>query len=78
MGCGRDDLTNQDDPICVMHALMLDIVNTQNYQIQVMEKVLKQLDSPATIDCHIIIQKDTEMCGWDAVCYLSKFFQFAG
>jgi hypothetical protein len=71
-----DDLTNEDDVVCVMQALMRDIINTQNYQIQVMHRVLQQLNAPPTADCQVVIQK-TELCGWDAFCYLSKFFQFS-
>jgi hypothetical protein len=70
-----DDLTNQDDVLCVTQALLRDIINTQNYQIQVMHKVLKQLNAPLTADCQLDLQKE-ELCGWDAFCYLSKFFQF--
>jgi hypothetical protein len=70
-----DDLTNTDDVLCVTQALLRDIINTQNYQIQVMQKILQQLNAPLTADCDLVLQK-VELCGWDAFCYLSKFFQF--
>jgi hypothetical protein len=73
-----DDLTNQDDVVCIMQALMRDIINTQNIQIQIMHDVLKRMNAPPTADCNVIVQKgDDALCGWDPMCYLTKFYEFS-
>jgi Domain of unknown function (DUF305) len=46
-----EDLTNEDDPVCIMNAMMRDIINGQNYQIQVMRSVLEALNLPQTDKC---------------------------
>jgi Domain of unknown function (DUF305) len=45
------DLTDEDDPLCIMNAMMRDIINGQNFQIQVMRKVLEALNLPQTDNC---------------------------
>lgn len=47
------DLTNEDDPVCHMEAILRDIVNTQNFQIQGMLKILEQKNIPVTEDCMV-------------------------
>jgi uncharacterized protein (DUF305 family) len=47
------DLTNEDDPVCHMEAILRDIVNTQNLQIQGMMKILEQMNIPLTQDCMV-------------------------
>lgn len=48
-----DDLTNEDDPTCIMEAMMYEIINGQNAQIQTMRAVLQSLDEPAYADCAV-------------------------
>jgi uncharacterized protein (DUF305 family) len=48
-----EDLTNEDDPLCVMNAMMRDIINGQNFQIQVMRHVLEALNLPPTDKCEV-------------------------
>jgi Domain of unknown function (DUF305) len=48
-----DDLTNEDDPLCVMQVIVREIINTQNFQIQAMRKVLETLGSPPEDDCAV-------------------------
>lgn len=45
-----DDLSSEDDVVCVMQVLIRDIINTQNFQIQTMHSVLKRLNAPPTAD----------------------------
>jgi uncharacterized protein (DUF305 family) len=47
------DLTNEDDPVCHMEAILRDIVNTQNIQIQGMMTILEQKNFPITQDCMV-------------------------
>jgi Domain of unknown function (DUF305) len=51
-----DDLTNEDDPDCVLNALARDIINTQNFQIQTMRSVLEALGAPPTDDCKVTVE----------------------
>lgn len=48
-----DDLTNEDDPGCHLEAILRDIVNTQNFQIQGMLTILEQYNFPKTADCMV-------------------------
>jgi hypothetical protein len=50
-----DDLTNEDDPDCHMEAILRDIINTQNFQIQGMLAILEQKNFPKTSDCMVEI-----------------------
>ena len=47
------DLTNDEDPICIMEGIMYEIINNQNLQIQQMAGVLETLGLPATDDCEL-------------------------
>lgn len=49
-----EDLTNGDDPVCVMEALMYEIIHGQNHQIQTMRSVLESLEEPAYADCVVV------------------------
>lgn len=46
-----ENLTNEDDPVCVMEYMMYEIINNQNHQIQTMRAVLESLQEPAYADC---------------------------
>lgn len=46
-----EDLTNEDDPNCIMEHLMYEIISNQNHQIQTMRAVLEMLQEPAYADC---------------------------
>jgi Domain of unknown function (DUF305) len=59
-GLSCTDLTNEEDPNCVMEAMMRDIINSQNYQIQVMRGVLETLAEPAYADCIVPILFEEE------------------
>jgi hypothetical protein len=48
-----DDLTKEDDPYCTMQVIAREIINTQNFQIQAMRKVLEQLGAPVEDDCAV-------------------------
>jgi Domain of unknown function (DUF305) len=56
-----DDLTNEDDPKCVMEAVLRDIVNTQNHQIQQMLSILKGLNYSKTDDCSVLVAPEREI-----------------
>jgi Domain of unknown function (DUF305) len=56
-----DDLTNEDDPKCVMEAVLRDIVNMQNLQIQQMLSILKGLNYSKTDDCSVLVAKEREI-----------------
>jgi uncharacterized protein (DUF305 family) len=46
-----EDLTNEDDPECIMQYILYEIINNQNHQIQTMRAVLESLQEPAYADC---------------------------
>lgn len=48
-----EDLADEEDPLCVMNAMMRDIINGQNLQIQVMRSVLEALNLPQTDACEV-------------------------
>jgi uncharacterized protein (DUF305 family) len=48
-----DDLTNDEDPLCVMNAMSRDIINGQNFQIQQMRGVLEAMDFPPMDNCDV-------------------------
>jgi Domain of unknown function (DUF305) len=56
-----DDLTNDADPICVMEAVLRDIINTQNYQIQQMKGILESMNYNSTDDCSVTITTEREI-----------------
>lgn len=49
-----DDLTNEDDPLCVMNAISREIINNQNFQIQQMLRVLEDLGFPEMDNCNVV------------------------
>lgn len=51
-----DDLTNEDDPNCVMQVLVREIINGQNFQIQTMRAINEAMNAPATDNCEVPIQ----------------------
>ncbi|CAB9502771.1 expressed unknown protein [Seminavis robusta] len=50
-----DDLTNEEDPYCIMQSLLYGIVNRQNHEIGVMSKILAGLNLPPTDDCEVLV-----------------------
>ena len=49
-----DDLTNETDG-CTMETILRDIVNSQNYQVQVMYGIVEALGYPKEDDCQVLI-----------------------
>jgi Domain of unknown function (DUF305) len=49
-------LHNEDDPYCVMEAVVRDIINTQNHQIQQMRGILENLKYPDMDDCSVLVK----------------------
>jgi hypothetical protein len=47
------DVTQEDDTNCVVQALVRDIINTQNLQIQIMRRVLAMKQVPPEYDCTV-------------------------
>jgi hypothetical protein len=50
-----DDLTNDEDPNCIMEGILREIINGQNSQIQVMRGVLETLKEPQYADCEVLV-----------------------
>jgi hypothetical protein len=50
-GLSCEDLTDDEDPNCIMEGIMREIINGQNAQIQNMRGVLESLEEPAYADC---------------------------
>jgi len=48
-----DDVTDEDDPHCVLTALCYEIINVQNFQIQNMRGVIDALGYDAEDDCKV-------------------------
>lgn len=46
-----DDLTNNEDPNCIMQAMLYGIVNGQNYEIGIMSNILAAMNLPRADDC---------------------------
>jgi Domain of unknown function (DUF305) len=53
LSCG--DITNEQNPDCLLKALLYDVVNTQNHQIQQMRNYLKAYNYPATDNCLVVV-----------------------
>lgn len=51
-----EDLANEDEPDCVLEAILYDIVNTQNVQIQMMYDYLDSKRLPEKDNCNVYIQ----------------------
>ena len=49
------DITDEDSDMCVMEQILYEIVNNQNYQIQLMRSVNEELTYPQTDDCKVIV-----------------------
>lgn len=49
-----DDLTDETDE-CTMETILRDIVNSQNYQVQVMYGIVEALGYPKEDDCQVLI-----------------------
>ena len=49
--CAEENLLSEDDPKCIMKALCLEIINSQNFQIQIMRGVLDQIGAAPEDDC---------------------------
>jgi Domain of unknown function (DUF305) len=52
-GVTCEDLTDEEDPNCIMERILLDIIHGQNAQIQAMRGVLDQLEFPRFADCEV-------------------------
>jgi hypothetical protein len=50
-GFSCEDLSNDEDPTCIMEVILREIINGQNAQIQLMRGVLEAMDEPAYADC---------------------------
>jgi hypothetical protein len=50
-GLTCEDLTNEDDPNCLVEVILREIINGQNAQIQAMRGILESLDEPAYANC---------------------------
>lgn len=61
-----DDLTNEDDPNCVMQVLVREIINTQNFQIQTMRGITDALGAPQTDNCDVPVLSVS--CGPEHAC----------
>lgn len=57
-----EDITDDEDPLCVMKEISLSIINTQNHQIQAMRGVLDTMGyfSEAEESCTIEVTSDAE------------------
>lgn len=51
-----DDLTDEDDPHCAMKAMCFEIINGQNFQIQLMRAVNDALGYDAEDDCEVNVR----------------------
>jgi hypothetical protein len=56
-----EDLTQQEDPKCLMEYILRDIITTQNHQIQLMRNVLEAMALPQVDDCVVHVNKDEEL-----------------
>lgn len=55
-----EDLTNTEDPYCIMTSLLYGIVARQNHDIGVMNNVLAAMNLPPRDDCEVLIPNDHE------------------
>jgi Domain of unknown function (DUF305) len=53
-----DDLTDKDDPNCIMQAMLYGVVNNQNYEIGVMSNVLAAMNLPRADDCVVKVSNN--------------------
>jgi len=47
------DMTDEDDPACIMRVICYEIINGQNHQIQIMRRVLDMSGYDDTDDCKV-------------------------
>jgi len=51
------DMTDEDDPACVMRVMCYEIINNQNYQVQTMRSVLDTSGYDQTDDCTVEVDQ---------------------
>ena len=56
-----DDLSDTEDPKCIMQAMLYGIVNGQNYEIGVMSNVLAAMNLPRADDCVVEVPIHREL-----------------
>ena len=56
-----DDLTNKEDPNCIMQAMLYGIVNSQNYEIGIMSNVLAAMNLPRADDCVVDVPSHRDL-----------------
>ena len=63
-----DDLTNTEDPYCIMQSLLYSIVAGQNHEIGIMSQILSRLNYPLTDECEVLVsgQEADQPSGSDA------------
>jgi Domain of unknown function (DUF305) len=62
-----DDLTNTEDPYCIMQGLLYSIVAGQNHEIGIMSNVLARLNYPQTDECEVLVAGLHESSGLEAM-----------
>jgi hypothetical protein len=50
-----EDLTDKEDPYCIMQGLLYGIVNRQTFEIGIMSNVLASMNLPKQDDCPVEI-----------------------
>jgi hypothetical protein len=50
-----DDLSDDEDPTCIMEGILREIINGQNAQIQAMRGILESLEEPQYADCEVLV-----------------------
>jgi uncharacterized protein (DUF305 family) len=53
------DLLDEEDPLCNMHVILLEIINSQNFQIHQMRNVIKAEGYPEEDKCVVEITSST-------------------
>lgn len=53
-----DNLAEETDD-CVLESILLEIVNSQNFQIQTMRGILDEKGYPETDDCEVLIEESS-------------------
>ena len=48
-----EDLTDKEDPHCMMESLLYGIVNRQTYEIGIMSNILASMNLPKQDDCAV-------------------------
>ena len=55
-GLDCEDITDDEDPACALAGIAYEIINTQNFQIQVMRSVAEAMGVPAEDDCVVEVK----------------------